>query len=175
MSSGNANDNFKISEVIGSLRYGRWDKQSVWLNASLVAGGAFMLLVGGLMSPLLYVNELLIVSQFIVMLAILAPLGLFFIIYFGICFMKMKKGKALLRRCMEDGDLHRSRADVIVTTESSYIGRSRSPAIITLRFKVNGKKYEKRNLNNISYAEKYYCIDILYSANYDEVFLLKMS
>lgn len=171
MSSVKANENLKISEVIGSLRYGRWDKQSVWLIASLVAGGAFMLLVGGLMSPLLYVNQIMNMPEFILTLIVLAPTGLFFIIYFSICFMKMKKGKALLRRCMEDGDLHRSRAEVIVTTES----RSRSPAIITLRFKVNGKKYEKRNLNNISYAEKYYCIDILYSSTYDEVFLLKMS
>lgn len=171
MSSGNANDNFKISEVIGSLQYGRWDKQSVWLNVSLVAGGAFMLLVGGLMSPLLYVNQIMNMPEFILTLIVLAPTGLFFIIYFGMCFMKMKKGKALLLRCLEDEDLHRSRADVIVTTDSS----SRRTAIITLRFKVNGKKYEKRNLNNISYAEKYYCIDILYSANYDEVFLLKMN
>lgn len=167
--------NFKSSDVIGSLRYGRWDKQGIWLNTLFVAGGAFMLLMGGLFAPLFYVNQMLTVSEFIAMLVILAPTGLFVTIYFGMRFAKMKKGKALFYRCMEDGTLHRSSANVIVTTKSSYYGRSRSPAIITLRFKVNGKKYEKRNLKNISYAARYNNIDILYSSIHDEVFLLKMN
>lgn len=171
----NTDYNFKTSDVIGSLRYGRWDRQGIWLNSLLVAGGAFMLLWGGLLAPLLYVNQLLTILQFIVMLVILAPLGLFCIICSVVCLVKMKKGKALLYLCIEDRDLHRSRAQVIVTTGSSYVGRSRSPAIITLRFKVNGKKYEKRNLKNITYVEKYYYIDILYSSKHDEVFLLKMN
>ena len=171
MSCGNADNNFKITDVIGSLRYGRWDKQSIWLNAFVVACGVFALLFGGLVVPLLYVNQLLSVSQFIVMLVIIAPTGLFPVINFSICLIKIEKGKALLRRCIEDGDLHRSSANVIVTTESGF----RKPAIITLRFKVDGKKFEKRNLNNISYVEKYYYIDILYSSKYDEVFLLKMN
>ena len=163
--------NFKSSDVIGSLRYGRWDKQGIWLNTLFVAGGAFMLLMGGLFAPLFYVNQMLTVSEFIAMLVILAPTGLFVTIYFGMCFAKMQKGKALFHRCMKDGDLHRSSANVIVTTKSGF---NRSPAIITLRFKVNGKKYEKRNLKNISYAARYNNIDILYSSIHDEVFLLKM-
>lgn len=174
MSCINADNSFKITDVIGSLRYGRWDKQGILLNALSVASGAFALLFGGLVVPLLYVNQLLSVSQFIIMLVIIVPTGLFPLIYFSICFIKIKKGKKLLHHCMEDGDLHRSRAQVIVTTKSSLHGKSSRPAIITLRFKVDGKKYEKRNLN-INYAEKYYCIDILYSPRHDEVFLLKMS
>lgn len=175
MSDRNINDNFKISDVIGSLQFGRWDKKSVVLYAMLVAIGVFLLLWGGILYPILYVNEMLTIFQFITILITFAILGLFCVICFGIYLMKVKKGKALLRRCLEAGDLHRSRANVIVTTESSFNGRSRSPAIITLRFKVNGKKYEKRNLKNISYVEKYYNIDILYSITLNEVFLLKMN
>ena len=174
MSDGNSNDNFKISDVIGSLRFGRWDKKYVVLNALLAAIGVFLLLLGGILYPLLYVEQSLTLLQFIAILVTFVFMGLFCIIYSGICLMKMKKGKALLRCCLEDEDLHKSSAKVIVTTESSFVGRSRSPAIITLRFKLNGKKYEKRNIKNITYVENYYNIDILYSLKYDEVFLLKM-
>ena len=175
MSSSNANDNFSISEVIGSLQFGRWDKKSVALNALLSSFGVIWLLLGGIVYPILYVDEILTLLQFVIILITFAFMGLGLIICSGICFMKMKKGKALLRLCLKDGDLHRSCANVIVTTESRYIGRSRSPAIITLRFKVDGKKYEKRNLKNISYVERYYNIGILYSITHDEVFLLKMN
>ncbi|MDE6557493.1 MAG: hypothetical protein K2K39_00140 [Clostridia bacterium] len=175
MSGESTNDNFTISEVIGSLQFGRWDKKSVAFNALLVSIGVFLLLMGGILYPILYIDEILTLLQLIAILVTFAFMGFFCVIFSGICLMKIVKGKTLLRRCLEDGDLHRSRAKVIVTTESSYVGRGRSPAIITLRFKVNGKKYEKSNLKNISYAEKYYNIDILYSLTHDEVFLLKMN
>ena len=169
-----ANDNFKISDVIGSLRFGRWDKKSVVLHALLAATGIFLLLLGGILYPLLYVDRLLTLLQFIAILVTFAALELICVIYSGICLAKMKKGKTLLRRCLEDEDLQRSSANVIVTTESRFAGRGRSSATITLRFKLNGKKYEKRNLQNITYVEQYNNIDILYSLKHDEVFLLKL-
>ena len=174
MSDERTNDNFKISEVIGSLRFGGWDKKSIVLHVVFVSIGVFCLLLCGILYPLLYVNEMLTLLEFIAIFVTFAFAGFFCIIYSCICLMKMKKGKALLRRCLEEGDLYKSRANVIVTTESMYDGRYRRLAIITLRFKINGKKYEKKNLKNISYAEKYYNIDILYSLKHDEVFLLKM-
>ena len=166
------NDNFNISDVFGSLRYGRWDKAGIWLNAFYVAFGIALLLLGGLLAPLLYVNQVFTIPEFTVLLVVGVSVGLFLIVCFGIEFIKSKKGKIMLCRCIDDGDLYRSCAKVIVTTERH--GRYSRP-IITLLFKVNGKKYEKRNLKNIPYAEKYYYIDILYSPMRDEVFLLKMN
>lgn len=169
------NEKFNISDVIGSLRFGRWDKKYVVLNSMVVAIGVFWLLLGGILYPFLYVDKMLTLLQFIFIFVTFTFIGLFGIICSGMCLVKMKKGKELLRCCLEEKDLQRSSADVIVTSESSFIGRGRDPAVITLRFKLNGKKYEKGNLTSISYVEHYYKIDILYSIKYDEVFLLKLN
>ena len=174
MSGKNTNENLKFSDVIGSIKFGRWDKPYILLYTLLIVVGVLLLLSGGIIYPLLYVYDTLTLSTFIAIFVTFTLIGLSCIIFPGICFMKIKKGKELLNRCLEDGDLHRIRANVIVTTASSYAGRSRIPAVITLRFKVNGKKYEKRKVNYISYAEQYYYIYILYSITHDEVFLLKM-
>lgn len=169
------NEKFNISDVIGSLRFGRWDKKYVVLSDVIVVIGVILLLIGVILCPILYVDHQFTLSEFIFILVTFALMGLFSIILSCIYFVKIKKGKALLRRCLEENDLQRSSADVIVTTESSFIGRGRDPAVITLRFKLNGKKYEKKNIQSITYVENYYKIDILYSIKYDEVFLLKLN
>lgn len=172
MSDGNKSDKNLISDVIGSTRCGRWDGIHFWANViSLVFGLVF--LSGGLAFPLLFVYRQVDITVFVAMLIVSVPIGLGFTIYFGRIFVKIKRSKALLRRCLEENDLHRSSAEVIVTTASTY-GWYRTLPTITLRFKVDGKKHEKRKLRTIAYAEHYSAIDILYSVKYDEVFLLKI-
>lgn len=177
MNDEKAKGDFTLEDVIGSVKCGRWDKLYVATYVMLIVIGVFFSLCGGALLPYLYFCDndgLLTLWQFILILVALIALALFSFIYSGNCIAKIKKGKALLRRCAEEGDLHRSSAEVIVTTESAFVGRGRRPAIITLRFKVDGKKYEKRNIGTITYAENYYNINILYSKAHDEVFLLKL-
>ena len=172
MSDGNKRDKNLISDVIGSTRCGRWDGIHFSANIFFLVFGLFFL-SGGIAAPILFVIGFADMTEFVFILIGSVSFGLGFTIYSCIAFTKIKRDKALLCRCLEENDLHRSSSEVIVTSASTH-GRYRTPPTITLRFKVDGKKHEKRNLRNIAYAEHYSAIDVLYSVKHDEVFLLKI-
>lgn len=165
-----------ISEVAGSLRYGFYMGKVVKaLLIVLDVCAAILLFIGALMGILGACGVEPLDGGDIALLGVFVGIGiLIFAIHIAI-YLREKRHVAYFYRSLEAGDLQRSSAKVCVTSEPTY-GRHgvRGPAIATLRFKLDGKKYEKSKIGLPAKWARYYRLDILYSPSRDALFYLKM-
>lgn len=92
------------------------------------------------------------------------------------CLLKRRRIARAFRRCANGGDLKCACAQVALLGEETEKRKRRKTRNIRLRFKIEGKKYNKSSfVSNKLFLE---CArrgkaDILYSAMYGEVFILK--
>ena len=163
-----------ISEVAGSLKYGLFGGKALKvLLIILDVCAALLLLIGALVGILAACGVEQPDKTEIIVLCICPGIGV--VIFIAHLVVHLRKGRhiAYFYRALEAGDLQRASAKIYVTTDPVFTRFAASPATATLRFKLNGKKYEKRNIGLPARLARYTQLDVLYSPSCDALFYLK--
>ena len=163
-----------ISEVWGSLKYGLFGGKimKVFLIILDVCGAA-LLFIAALVGILAACGAEQLDKSDIIMLSSFAGFGIAIFILGLVLSLRETRHKSFFYRAREAGDLQRTCAKVFVTTDPVFTRFAVSPATATLRFKLNGKKYEKRNIGLPARLARYTQLDIVYSPSCDALFYLK--
>ena len=164
-------ENIQKTKIDGSLRYGQYAPKlykvfyiTFYILFVVCLGSVLFMTFNMELEDQLFVYIFMIVLDF---LTLIGGVVLHFI---------NSRHEKLIKRCLEDENLRRSRGTI------GYLGVSgvgfEKPMKISLTFKLDGHKYERQSRSYRGFFHRVYRkhkkVDIVYSPTYDEVLFLKM-
>ena len=164
-------ENVQITDINGSLRYGQYAPK-LYKCFYIIFYILFAVYLGIVL--VLTFNTEPIEQLFVYIFMIFALLMLTGGVVFHVVNSRHEK---LIKRCLEDKNLRRSRGTIGYLGEIG--GKGVKPIKISLTFKLDGHKYERQSRGYRGFFHRLYCkykkVDIVYSPTYDEVLFLKMN